>query len=34
MKLSINGKETEYDGEAERPLLWYIREDLKLTGTK
>ena len=34
MKLSINGKESEYQGEADRPLLWYIREDLKLTGTK
>jgi isoquinoline 1-oxidoreductase alpha subunit len=34
MKLSINGKDVEYDGEADRPLLWYIREDLKLTGTK
>jgi isoquinoline 1-oxidoreductase alpha subunit len=34
MKLSINGKQVEYEGEADRPLLWYLREDLKLTGTK
>ncbi|MBI1361242.1 MAG: 2Fe-2S iron-sulfur cluster binding domain-containing protein [Alphaproteobacteria bacterium] len=34
MKLTINGKETEYAGAKDRPLLWYIREDLKLTGTK
>ena len=34
MKLNINGKQVEYEGEADRPLLWYLREDLKLTGTK
>lgn len=34
MKLKINGKEVDYAGEADRPLLWFIREDLKLTGTK
>lgn len=34
MKLKINGKEAEYAGAEDRPLLWYIREDLKLTGTK
>jgi len=34
MKLSINGKQVDYQGEADRPLLWYLREDLKLTGTK
>jgi len=34
MKLNINGKEQEYTGEEDRPLLWYLREDLKLTGTK
>jgi isoquinoline 1-oxidoreductase subunit alpha len=34
MKLTINGKQQEYAGEDDRPLLWYIREDLKLTGTK
>lgn len=34
MKLTINGKETEFVGEEDRPLLWFIREDLKLTGTK
>jgi isoquinoline 1-oxidoreductase alpha subunit len=34
MKLTINGKEHEYAGEEDRPLLWYLREDLKMTGTK
>src|SRR6201990_3494434 len=34
MKLNINGKDVEYAGEADRPLLWVIREDVKLTGTK
>jgi isoquinoline 1-oxidoreductase alpha subunit len=34
MKLTINGKVEDYEGEKDRPLLWYLREDLKLTGTK
>lgn len=34
MKLTINGKQRDYAGEEDRPLLWYLREDLKLTGTK
>ena len=34
MQLNINGRQVEYQGEADRPLLWYLREDLKLTGTK
>ena len=34
MKLNINGKDQEYAGEEDRPLLWYLREDLKMTGTK
>ncbi len=33
MKLTINGKEYDYAGEDDRPLLWYLRADLKLTGT-
>jgi isoquinoline 1-oxidoreductase alpha subunit len=34
MKLTINGKTVDYTGEEDRPLLWYLREDLRLTGTK
>ena len=30
----INGRKVEVDAEADTPLLWIIREQLKLTGTK
>lgn len=33
-RLNVNGKERDYDAEAETPLLWVIREQLNLTGTK
>lgn len=32
--LEINGKSVVVDVELDRPLLWVLREDLKLTGTK
>lgn len=32
--LTINGKETEVDASGETPLLWVIRDELNLTGTK
>ena len=34
MKLTVNGKEHEVDVPAEMPLLWVLREELQLTGTK
>ncbi|GAB4354465.1 MAG: (2Fe-2S)-binding protein [Kiloniellaceae bacterium] len=34
VKLSINGAERELDVAADTPLLWVIRDDLGLTGTK
>jgi aerobic-type carbon monoxide dehydrogenase small subunit (CoxS/CutS family) len=34
MKLSINGKTHEVDAEGDTPLLWVIRDDVGLTGTK
>jgi len=34
MKLVINGKSTEVDVPAETPLLWVLREEVGLTGTK
>lgn len=34
MKLKINGETREYSGDADMPLLWVLREDLGLTGTK
>src|SRR6201997_4851315 len=30
----INGREVQVDAEVDTPLLWIIREQLKLTGTK
>ncbi len=34
MQITINGKQHEYDGDPTMPLLWYIRDDLKMKGTK
>ena len=32
--LNVNGKKTEFSGDEDTPLLWAIREQLGLTGTK
>jgi isoquinoline 1-oxidoreductase alpha subunit len=32
--LVVNGTERRYDGDPEMPLLWYLRDELGLTGTK
>src|SRR5438876_900867 len=32
--LKVNGKERSVDGSPDTPLLWVLRENLKLTGTK
>ena len=34
IKLSVNGKAVTVDADPEMPLLWALREDLQLTGTK
>ena len=34
MKFTINGQEFEHDGDPDMPLLWYLRDHLKLIGTK
>lgn len=34
IKFKINGKVTEVDVSDDTPLLWVIRDELKLTGTK
>ena len=34
IRLEINGKKYDVDVAADVPLLWVIRERLKLTGTK
>ena len=32
--LRVNGQERTYDGDPSMPLLWYLRDELGLTGTK
>ena len=34
ISLNINGKNTEVDVDSDTPLLWVIRDELNLTGTK
>lgn len=34
IRLKINGIERSFDGDPAMPLLWYLRDELALTGTK
>ena len=34
VKLRVNGEERSFDGDPAMPLLWYLRDELALTGTK
>jgi isoquinoline 1-oxidoreductase subunit alpha len=34
MKIRVNGVEREFAGDPSMPLLWYVRDELGLTGTK
>ncbi len=34
IKLTVNGAERSFDGDPEMPLLWYLRDELGLTGSK
>jgi isoquinoline 1-oxidoreductase subunit alpha len=34
IQLTVNGAARSFDGDPEMPLLWYIRDILRLTGTK
>ena len=34
IKLTINGQEQSWDGDPSLPLLWYLRDEIGLTGTK
>jgi isoquinoline 1-oxidoreductase alpha subunit len=34
VKLKVNGTEHTFDGDSTMPLLWFLRDELKLTGTK
>jgi isoquinoline 1-oxidoreductase alpha subunit len=34
MRLTVNGKPQTYNDDPDMPLLWYLRDDLRLTGTR
>jgi isoquinoline 1-oxidoreductase alpha subunit len=34
VKLKVNGSEQTWDGDETLPLLWYLRDEIGLTGTK
>ena len=34
MKLKVNQQDRSYEGDPEMPLMWYLRDELTLTGTK
>ena len=34
IQLKVNGAEQSFNGEPEMPLLWYLRDVLRLTGSK
>jgi len=34
MKVKVNQQERSYDGDPQMPLMWYLRDELALTGTK
>ena len=34
VKMRVNGQERSFDGDPSMPLLWYLRDELGLTGTK
>ncbi|GAB3024969.1 (2Fe-2S)-binding protein [Bowmanella dokdonensis] len=34
IEFTLNGKAVKYEGDGKRPLLWYVRDELNLTGSK
>ncbi len=34
IKLTVNGQDTSWDGDPSLPLLWFLRDEAGLTGTK
>jgi isoquinoline 1-oxidoreductase alpha subunit len=34
VKFTVNGTARMFDGDEDMPLLWYLRDDLRLTGTR
>ena len=34
VSLTVNGESQQFDGDPNMPLLWYLRDQLGLTGSK
>jgi isoquinoline 1-oxidoreductase subunit alpha len=34
INFKVNGTDRAFDGDPDMPLLWYLRDDLRLTGTR
>jgi isoquinoline 1-oxidoreductase alpha subunit len=34
LRFTVNGVDREFGGDGEMPLLWYLRDHARLTGTK
>jgi isoquinoline 1-oxidoreductase subunit alpha len=34
VNFKVNGTDRSFDGDPDMPLLWYLRDDLRLTGTR
>jgi len=34
VNVNVNGQERAFDGDPSMPLMWYVRDELGLTGTK
>lgn len=34
IRLTVNARPRRYEGDGEKPLLWYLRDELTLTGSK
>ncbi len=34
IRLKVNGVSRQFDGDPEMPLLWFLRDELQMTGTK
>ena len=34
ISITVNGREQQFEGDGAMPLLWYLRDDLQMTGTK
>ncbi|HZT74095.1 MAG TPA: (2Fe-2S)-binding protein [Terriglobales bacterium] len=34
LRIKVNGRDYSFNGDPNMPLLWYLRDELRLTGTK